>query len=151
MLLREPQNKVIGHERAASVFLQITMCVINRFLSQKAYGVHGRLSYIMQQPVAVQIIKIYCAQCLGGDAQFTEHKSVEGEFGCRYVNPAAIPASFIAHHVDVHVDDFHRNMGKKWQMAEEVGFEPTEQFPVHSISNRAPSTGLSHPSARRAV
>jgi hypothetical protein len=30
--------------------------------------------------------------------------------------------------------------------AEGVGFEPTEQFPVRSISSRVPSTGLSHPS-----
>ena len=31
-------------------------------------------------------------------------------------------------------------------MAEGVGFEPTERANVHSISSRAPSTGLSHPS-----
>ena len=31
-------------------------------------------------------------------------------------------------------------------LAEGVGFEPTERFTVRSISSRVPSTGLSHPS-----
>ena len=151
MLVGQLQHKVIGYKSAPSVFQQTTICVINSFLSQEAHGVHGGFSYVMQQSVAVQIIKIRCSQRLGGNAQFTEHEGIEREFGRRNANPATISASLIAHHVDVHVDDFHRNIGKKRQMAEGVGFEPTERLPVHSISNRAPSTGLSHPSTRRAV
>ena len=33
-------------------------------------------------------------------------------------------------------------------MAEGVGFEPTEHFTAHTISSRAHSTGLCHPSVR---
>lgn len=35
-------------------------------------------------------------------------------------------------------------MERRFKGAERVGFEPTVGINLHSISNRAPSTGLSH-------
>ena len=45
----------------------------------------------------------------------------------------------------IHIHHFHSSLIlllPPWILAERVGFEPTERFPVHSISSAANSTTL---------
>ena len=47
VLAGQLQNNIIGHKSAPVVFQQSSICVINRFLSQKAYRVYTGFSYVM--------------------------------------------------------------------------------------------------------
>jgi hypothetical protein len=81
--------------------------MINSLLRQQTNGIDCGFADTFKKSIAVNFIKILPVNGCRWQSQSTQHYCVEWDFPGGNTKPTAVAAGFIAHHVDVHIDDFH--------------------------------------------